>query len=61
MSHDHIQGLDCLEGHTRQPSGQSLVQILQADAGDALDWYFKAAVFAFAWNGHLQLDLCGGG
>lgn len=57
MSHDHVQGLHRLEGHAGQPSGQSLVQILQADAGDALDGDLEAAVFAFAWDGHLQLHL----
>lgn len=61
MSHDHVQGLHRLEGHAGQPSGQSLVQILQADAGDALDGDLEAAVFAFAWDGHLQLHLCEGG
>lgn len=61
MSHDHVQGLHRLEGHTGQPSGQSLVQVLQADAGDALDGDLEAAVFAFAWDGHLQLHLCEGG
>lgn len=60
MSHDHVQGLDRLEGHAGQPSGQSLVQILQTDAGDALDGDLEAAVFAFARDGHLQLHLCGG-
>lgn len=61
MSHDHVQGLDRLEGHAGQPPGQSLVQVLEADAGDALDGDLEAAVFAFTWDGHLQLDLCGGG
>lgn len=60
MSHDHVQGLHRLEGHAGQPPGQGLVQVLQADAGDALDGDLEAAVFAFARDGHLQLDLCGG-
>lgn len=60
MSHDHVQGLHRLEGHAGQPPGQGLVQVLQADAGDALDGDFEAAVFAFAWDGHLKLYLCGG-
>lgn len=61
MSHDHVQGLDRLKGHTGQPPRQGLVQVLQADPGHALDGDLEAAVFAFAWDGHLQLHLCGGG
>lgn len=58
MSHDHVQGLDGLEGDAGEPAGQRLVQRLQADAGHPLDGHFEAAVFAFAGDGHLQLHLC---
>lgn len=57
MSHDYIQGLDCLKGDAGQTSRQSLVKGLQADTGHPLDGDFEAAVFALSRNGYLQLYL----
>lgn len=57
MSHDHVQGLDRLEGDAGEPSRQRLVQGLQAHAGHPFDGHFEAAVFALSRNGDLKLHL----
>jgi len=57
VSHDHVQGLDGLEGDVGQPPRQRLVEGLQAHAGHPFDGHLEAAVLALARNGHLELHL----
>ena len=59
VSHDHIQGLDGLEGDVGQPSRQRLVESLQTHDGHPFDGHFEAAVLPLARNGDLELHLPG--